>query len=196
MCRKVPWSSKEEWCYVILYPRAWLRNTCTHTHTHRRILKYTKYGLTGKLKWLAKGNPEEMPHTSNSNYHMGITKQFWVCPCVCLHVLYFFPLLNKYFTCLLLSIFVEFLQRWRATVLLLTIGLVLRIPCSHCCDPTSVPGKGPKPCFKCCRLKPLEIKLFYKFCLRSKRKLRKFQITKKIAILKIQEWDTMGTRWP
>ena len=37
------------------------------------------------------------------------------------------------------------------------------------------------------KLKPVEIKLFYKFCLRLKRKLRKFQITKKIAILKIQE---------
>ena len=29
----------------------------------------------GKAKWLAKGNPEEMPHKSNSNCHKYVAQQ-------------------------------------------------------------------------------------------------------------------------
>ena len=51
-----------------------LANRCLLTH--RRIPRYTKYGLwPSKSKWLAKGDPEEMPHKSDSNFHDGATQQ-------------------------------------------------------------------------------------------------------------------------
>ena len=46
-------------------------------------------------KWLAKGNPYKMPHTSDSNYCEGVTLSLWVCPCVPSHI----PFSNNQFTC-------------------------------------------------------------------------------------------------
>ena len=53
-----------------------------------------------KSKWLAKGNLEEMPLISDSNYNEGTTLQLslWVCLCVYPHILYFFSP-NKHLTC-------------------------------------------------------------------------------------------------
>ena len=45
---------------------------------------------------MAKGNLEEIPNTSNSNYYKGVTRELWVCLCVYPQVLSSFPL-NKYF---------------------------------------------------------------------------------------------------
>ena len=60
-----------------------------------------------KSKWLAKGNPEEMPHKSNSNCHEGATQRLslQVLSGVYPHVLYFSPLINTLLVSLL-SIFV------------------------------------------------------------------------------------------
>ena len=38
----------------------------------------------GKSKWLAKGNPEEMSHESNSNGHEGVTQRSSLSPLLCL----------------------------------------------------------------------------------------------------------------
>ena len=53
--------------------------------THRRTLRYTKFGLwTRQSWWLAKGNLEETPHKSNSNHHKASTQglPLWVRQCV------------------------------------------------------------------------------------------------------------------
>ena len=98
---------------------------------------------SGKSKWLAKGNPEEVPHESNSNCHKGGTQwlSLWVCLCVYPYVLYSSPL-NKYFTTSLLSIFVGIFicKANRPGPLSLTTGLVGRIWCFHCHNLTSVSG--------------------------------------------------------
>ena len=50
----------------------------------------------GKARWLAKGNPEEMPHIRDSNYHRNATLS--LSPPVCLSTRTPFPP-NKHFTC-------------------------------------------------------------------------------------------------
>ena len=64
-------------------------------------------------EWLAKGNQEEVPHKSNSNYHEDATQRlvFSPSPPVCLFTcaVLFFPL-NKYFTCFTLFVFVGILS--------------------------------------------------------------------------------------
>ena len=62
----------------------------------------TKYGLIAKVRWLAKGNPETMPHLSDLNYHQHMT--LWVRPCVSIHKYSFFSLLINTLFVLLLSI--------------------------------------------------------------------------------------------
>ena len=72
---------------------------------------------SGKSKWLAKGNLEEMAHKSHSKCHKGVTQRLslWAHTCVYLHVLYSFFPPNKHFVSLL-SIFCgnSFLQSLRA----------------------------------------------------------------------------------
>ena len=70
----------------------WIRDACANLGESRNTPKMDCE--PGKSKWLAKGNPEEMSHKSNSNCHDGVTQRF------CLStrtVLFFSP--GKYFTC-------------------------------------------------------------------------------------------------
>ena len=102
----------------------------------------------GKARWLAKGNPEEMPHISKSNYHGSMT--LWAHPCVYPHVLFFF--FPKWTLCwfhyLLCLCGNSFLQNQRARALSLATGLVARIQHSHYHGLTAVSGWKLKPCFK------------------------------------------------
>ena len=45
-----------------------------------------------KARWLVKGNPEEMPHKTDSNYHEAVTLSLWSCPCIYPHALFFFQI--------------------------------------------------------------------------------------------------------
>ena len=69
-----------------------------HAHTWKDPEKYQIQIVNqANQKWLAKGNPEEMPHKSNSNCNE-VTKKLWVYTYVYLYILYsFFLLIN--FTC-------------------------------------------------------------------------------------------------
>ena len=75
---------------------------------------------SGKSEWSAKGNPEEMLHKRNSNYHEGTTQgvSLRISPCAYPQMLYSFPL-NKYFTCFTTFCLCgySFLQNWRARAL-------------------------------------------------------------------------------
>ena len=66
-----------------------------HAHTGVPPDKPYTDSEPGKARWLAKGNPEEMPRISKSNYHESMT--LWAHPCVYPHVLFFF-FLNEHFT--------------------------------------------------------------------------------------------------
>ena len=73
MSRKAPWRSKRKWCRPTHRPFCqnpfWLRDVCTCGRTLRK----TKYDSEpGRARWLAKGNLEEMPWKSDSNYHEGV----------------------------------------------------------------------------------------------------------------------------
>ena len=51
----------------------------------------------GKSKWLAKGNPEEMPYQNDSNCHEGVTRHSpSESALVCIHMYYTLFLHNKY----------------------------------------------------------------------------------------------------
>ena len=83
---------------------------------------------------MAKGNPEEMPHLSDSNYRE--TRMF-ESACVCLFTRTLFPL-NKHFTCLTnfcLFVGTYFYKARRPGTYHWTLvpgGLVDVIQCSHC----------------------------------------------------------------
>ena len=117
----------------------------------------------GKSKWLAKGNPEEMPHKSNWNCHEGTTQglPLWVCPCVYPRVLYCFFLLINTLLVSLLSIFVEilFCKTEGTGPLSLTSGLVARIWCFHCHHPAQSLAGNLSPAPSHCRLRPTGITL-------------------------------------
>ena len=94
----------------------------------------------GRSKWLDKGNSEEMPHESDSNCHECVTLSLWVHLFASPHVLYsVFPPDNTLLA-LLPSTFVEIIscKAEGSRPLSLTTGLVVRIWCSHSCDPTSI----------------------------------------------------------
>ena len=69
--------------------------------THRRTLRYTKFGLwTRQSWWLAKGNLEEIPHKSNSNCHEASTQGLpSESASVSIHTYCTLFLPNKHFTC-------------------------------------------------------------------------------------------------
>ena len=97
MCSKPPWRSKGEWCQEMFYPYTFLVESTLAkrcVRAHQRFLRNRKYAPEpGTLKWLAKGNLEEMPHKSNSNCHKGTTQgllSFRVCP----YAACFFLLIN------------------------------------------------------------------------------------------------------
>ena len=140
----------------ILYPytySSWLKSNlakrCVCTHERSWDIPNMN-SEPGKSKWLAKGNSEEMPHKSNSNYrrlqlsnsdtvsefaHLSIhtccTLFFlWINIFICFPIFY---LCGN-----------SFLQTQRARPLSLTRGLVVRIWCSHCCNTASVSGWEPK----------------------------------------------------
>ena len=102
----------------------------------------TKYGLIAKVRWLAKGNPETMPHLSDLNYHQHMT--LWVRPCVSIHKYSFFSLLINtlfyYFPSLCGNSFLQ--SCWARGLSLATVpgALVVRIYRSHCCSLTSISG--------------------------------------------------------
>ena len=94
----------------------------------------------GKSQWLAKGNLEEMPHESNSNYHKGTTQQLrdslWVCLCLFTGNVFFLILINTLLASLL-SVFVAilFCKAEASGPLTLTTGLVPRTWCFYHRDP-------------------------------------------------------------
>ena len=81
---------------------------------------------------------------------MRVRLSLWARPRVYPHILYSFFLLINTLLVSLLSVFVGilFLQSRTARALSLTTGLVARIRCSHCRDPTSITGRELKSCFK------------------------------------------------
>ena len=90
----------------------WIRDACANLGESRNTPKMDCE--PGKSKWLAKGNPEEMSHKSNSNCHDGVTQRF------CLStrtVLFFSP--GKYFTCFTTFCLCgnSFLQSWMTRAL-------------------------------------------------------------------------------
>jgi len=96
---------------------------------------------------LVKGNPEEMPHRSDLNYHEDRTLS--ESTGVFIHMSFTLFPLNKHFASLLsVSVRILFLQSQRARAWSLTTGLVARIQLSHCHDLTSVSGWKLKPYFK------------------------------------------------
>ena len=123
-----------------------LAERCAYTHGGSWDMPNTD-SESGKPKWQAKGNPAEMFHRSDSDYHKGMTLLVYLC--VYPHILYTFSP-SKYFICFISFCLCgnSFLKSWRARALSLTTGLVARIQHSHCCDLISVSGQEPKPCFK------------------------------------------------
>ena len=83
MCRKGSFEVKEgvmskDILYLYTYS-SWLKSNLAKrcVRTYKRSWDIPNMNSEpGKLKWLAKGNSEEMPHKSNSNYHKGATQQF------------------------------------------------------------------------------------------------------------------------
>ena len=100
---------------------------------------------------MAKGNPKEMPHKSNSNYPEGVTQRRTLSLPVCLSTspVFFFLLLNPLFASLF-SLFGAILlcKAKEPGPLSLTTCLVVRIWCSHLCNLDSVSGEELKPHFK------------------------------------------------
>ena len=102
----------------------------------------------GKPKWLAKGNLEEMPHKSNSNYHKGAPQ--WLCLSKSVHVsthMYSFPP-NKHLFHYFWSLREFFFCKSKRPGPCLTTALVSGIQGSSHCDPISVSGEDLKRCFK------------------------------------------------
>ena len=96
---------------------------------------------------MAKGNPEEMPHISDSNYHEGVTLSLSL-P-VCLSTCTLFPP-NKhftFFTTFYLFVDIYFYKAagpWPCHWPLVPGGLVARIQHSHRRGLTSISGHGTK----------------------------------------------------
>ena len=138
----------------VLYPYSFsvksiLANRCLLTW--RRIPRYTKYGLwPGKSKWLSKGDPEEMPHKSDSNFHNGANQwlDLSLSPPVYLSspTALFFLLLNTLLASVL-SVFVEilFCKAKGPWPMSLTTGLVTKIWCFQHGDPTQSLTGNPNP---------------------------------------------------
>ena len=98
---------------------SWLRDG--RTHMGGPWDKPNTDSEPGKARWLAKGNAEEMPHVSDSNYHEGtilsLSQPVWVYS----HVL-FFLLINTLLVSLLSPSGNLFIQSWRARALSLATG--------------------------------------------------------------------------
>ena len=145
--------AKGEFCQGMFYPDTfWVESILAKrcVHTHRWILRYTKYGLwTRQIKMIGQRKTGEKAQKNNSNCHEGTTQglSLWICPCVYPHILYSFFPPNKYFTCL--STFClcgnSFLQSRRVRALSLPTGPVAKIWCLHCRDPASISDWEPKP---------------------------------------------------
>ena len=113
-----------------------------------------------KSKWLAKGNPEEMPCQSDSNCHEGVT---WHSPSesalVCIHTYYTLFPHNKYLTCF--STFHlcgnSFLQNPRAKALSQTTGLVAKIQSLTAMTRPQSLTRNQSPASNRCRPRPPEI---------------------------------------
>ena len=114
----------------------------------------------GKSKWLAKRNPEETPHKSNSNCLEGATQGLSLSsPCVYPHTLCSFPP-NEYFTCFATFRLRgnSFPQSRRARGLVMSTGLVTRIQCFYHHDPTQSLAGNWSPPPSHCRPRPLQIR--------------------------------------
>ena len=102
---------------------------------------------SGQSKWLAKGNPEEMPQYKWFKLPRGC-EFLSLSPLVCLSIntVLFFLLINP---CLIIFCLCghSFLQN-SVRDLSLTTDLVARIQLSHCHDLTSISGWEPKACLK------------------------------------------------
>ena len=123
---------------------SWLRDACAHTGGDCNIPNMASE--SGKSKWLGKGNLEEMPHKSNSNYicnSAALPLRLPVClpPCTIL-----FSLLINTLLVSLLSAFVGILfqQRQKTRDFSLITGLVHRIRYSHNHNLTSISVRGTK----------------------------------------------------
>ena len=99
---------------------------------------------TGKTRWPAEGNPEEMIHKSDSNYHEGETQILLVC----LSIRTTFPPNKHFLSLLFVFVGIHFYKAERPRTLSLATGLVLRLQRPHCWSLTSVSGRELKPHFK------------------------------------------------
>ena len=135
----------------------------------------------GKARWLAKGNPGEMP---DSNYCKGTTTM-----CLFMHTLYF-P--QKHLFHSFLSLCGNSVYKVSGPgVLSLAAGLVARIQHSHCHNLTSISGQERKSCFK-----PLQAEAawdqYHRTCFLS---LCTWDPSKKTAFYKPEGSPQGGTKW-
>ena len=79
----------------------------------------------GKARWLAKGNPEEMPHKSDSNHCKGTSLSLWACLWVYPNIL-FFLIMNTLLVSLPISIWKFISTELWARALSLVTDLVAR----------------------------------------------------------------------
>ena len=135
------------------YNPSWLKDV----DVHMRILRDIKYELrTRPARWLTKGNLEETPHKSDSNYHGE-----WACPCVYPHIFFFYLQVNILLASLLFVCMWKFVSTQRMGWQGLATGHCpwwssARVQCSH--HPDSVSGWNWNPDSSCCRRRPPEIR--------------------------------------
>ena len=139
-------------------------HTCTRTHTHTRTSESIHKKLVWIAKiWLAKENVEEMPNKNDANK---TNKKKWcelprgatLSPPVHLstNTVLFFLLINTLFVSLLSISMWKLISTHLATG---PGGLVIRVPCSHCCSLASIPlTENQNPASSHCRLRSPEIK--------------------------------------
>ena len=123
MHSKFPWRSKGECCHPthkpLLEPILAKRHMCMQGRTMRVT---NRDSGPGKARWLVKGNQEEIPHMSDSNYHEGVTLS--LSPPMCLSPSTLFPP-NKHLTCFTTLCGKVFLQSLWARALSLASALVV-----------------------------------------------------------------------
>ena len=108
-----------------------------------------------KSKWLAKWNPEEMPHKSNSNHYEDATQWLSLSPLMCLSTCTILSL-----NTLLVSVLPVFMGILfcKARTLTLPTGLVARIWAFTAHDLNLFVGcQVPSPTSRCCKPRPPKI---------------------------------------
>lgn len=156
--QKVPWRSKgsDVNCGSLCWNSSWLSVGCAHMGGFWDIPNMVSE--PGKTKWLAKGNPEEMPHISNKlPWGCDSSDSLWVCLSFYTHVLYYFPPKKYLFTTFLLCEN-SFSEKPEGKGLVTGHWSRARIWCSHCFYLTSVSSQEMQDPLQVTRPRPPKIK--------------------------------------